>query len=150
MVWNGYPPTLPVPSGFRIIRYYALDATGVSFNIRGTPPADMLAEVAPHYVAADIIARAVIKQVDIGNTGLDVDLAAQSVFADYFEHSDGGAPPSPVDAAAHNPIPPGGSASYPSPVSREMTTFILRTETAPAKAQKVNVIIWFDVPPATT
>lgn len=147
MDWNGYSPALAVPSGFRILRYYALDGTGVAFNIRATPEADMLAEVAPHYDADDIIARAVIKQVDIGNSGFDVDLAAQAAWANYFEHASGG---NPAYAAGRNPIPPGGSASYPSPMSRGMTTFTLRTETAPAKAQRVNVIIWFDVPPATT
>jgi hypothetical protein len=146
-IWNGFPPTLALPSGYRILRYYALDATGVTFDIRGTPALDTLAEVAGRYDAADIQARAVIKQVDIGNTGYDVDAGAQSAFAEYFEHASGG---DPLVINGRNPIPPGGAGSYPTSVGREMTTFVLRCETAPAKAQRVNVIIWFDVPPATT
>lgn len=145
----GFPPNSPVPSLYRVLRRLDVTESTYLFNIREQPAADdVLAEVQarfPSATSAQIAAAAVIKQVDIQNTGYDNQepAATQAAFVEYFEHANAGAP-SP--AAASNTLPPGTSGSYPSPMGREMLTWQARCTAAPANPQRVNAVVWFDVP----
>lgn len=145
----GFPPNSPVPSLYRVLRKLDLTEATYLFNVRAASvPADVLAEVQalfPTATAAAIAAAAIIKQVDLQNTGYNNQTppATQTAVVEYFEHASGGAP-SPAQAS--NTLFPGSSGSYPSPMGREMLTWQARCTAAPANPQRVNATIWFDVP----
>ena len=147
---TGYPQILAVPSLYRILRTLPVTQFTTTFNLLGAEiPADMLAEVRDLYPSAtptQILAAAIIKQVDVQNTGYDIDGASATTAVTYFEHSDGLATPSPLVTNGATTLQSGTGASYPSATARRMTKFYLKASGTPAVAQAVNVIIWFDVP----
>ena len=148
---TGYPQVLAVPSLYRIVRTLSVTQFTTTFNISSAAIAknDVVSEVQALYpdATADQIRRAaVIKQVDVQNTGYDTAGASATTPVLYFEHPDTSPTPNPVVTGAATTLQPGSSASYPSPAGRGMTTFYLQASGAPAVAQAVNVIVWFDVP----
>ena len=147
---QGFPPVLGVPSLYRILRSLPVDGGLTTFDLSAEPVGDdVVAEVQALYPSAtanEIRQAAVIKQVDVQNSGYDTAGAAQTVTVNYFEHLSGGIIPGPDPANAKSALPPGTSASYPSPMRRGMERFYLQCSTVPPVAQVVNVIVWFDVP----
>ena len=147
---TGYPQVLAVPSLYRIVRTLPVTQFTTTFNLQAAPiPADMLAEVRANYASAtatQILAAAIIKQVDVQNTGYDIAGASATTAVTYFEHSDGLATPSPLVSGGATTLQSGTGASDPSATARRMTRFWLKASGTPAVAQAVNVIIWFDVP----
>ena len=146
---TGYPQILAVPSLYRIARTLPVTQFTTTFNLRAAEiPADMLAEVRalyPSATATQILAAAIIKQVDVQNTGYDIAGASATTAVTYFEHSDDLATPSPLVTGGATTLQPGIAASYPSSTARRMTKFYLKASGTPAVAQAVNVIVWFDV-----
>ena len=109
----------------------------------------MLAEVHRLYTTAtaDQIRRAaIIKQVDVQNTGYDTAGASATTAVTYFEHSNGSTPAGPLVTGGATTLQTGCGASYPSAMTRAMKRFWLKASGTPAVAQAVNVIVWFDVP----
>ncbi len=147
---TGYPQILAVPSLYRILRTLSVTESTTVFDISAEPvAADVIAEVRKSYPtasAAQIRAAAIIKQVDVQNTGYDIAGASATTPVTYFEHSDGLATPSPLVSGGATTLQSGTGASYPSATARRMTKFYLKASGTPAQAQAVNVIIGFDVP----
>lgn len=151
---QGFPPVIGVPALYRIVRCIPVEGTIVTTVANASPlPADMLAEVQALYSSATEqqikTAGIVVKQVDIQNTGYDDQGSAQTALVEYIERLSviGNAP---LATGGYNLIPPGASASYPSPMRRGIPQaakqFSLKCSTPPARPQMVNAIIWFDVP----
>jgi len=147
---TGYPQVLGVPSLYRIVRTLSVTESTTVFDITAEPvAADVLAEVHRLYPAAtaDQIRRAaIIKQVDVQNTGSNTAGASATTPVTYFEHSDGSTPSGPLVTGGATTLQTGCGASYPSAMARGMRRFWLRASGTPAVAQAVNVIVWFDVP----
>lgn len=146
---TGYTQVLGVPSLYRIVRTLGVTQFTTTFNLRAADiPADMLAEVRalyPSATATQILAAAIIKQIDVQNTGYDTAGASATTPVTYFEHGDGQATPSPLVTGGAITLQPGIAVSCPSPTARRMTKFYLKASGTPAVAQAVNVIVWFDV-----
>lgn len=147
---TGYPQILAVPSLYRIVRTLPVTQFTTTFNLRAVPiAADMLAEVRelyPNATETQILAAAIIKQVDVQNTGYDTAGASATTAVTYFEHKDTNTPAGPLVSGGATTLQSGTGASYPSATARRMTRFWLKASGTPAVAQAVNVIIWFDVP----
>ncbi len=147
---TGYPQILAVPSLYRIVRTLPVTQSTTVFDITAEPvAADVLAEVHRLYpsATADQIRRAaIIKQVDVQNTGYDTAGASATTPVTYFEHSDGSTPPGPLVTGGATTLQSGIAVSCPSSTARRMTKFYLKASGTPAVAQAVNVFIWFDVP----
>lgn len=149
---QGYPPTIAVPGLYRVLRSLSVTSTATVFDISAEPVgADVLAEVLALYPAvtvAQIRAKAVIKQVDVVNTGYNASGASQTTAVAYYEHPNTypGTPTGPTPNGAQSVLWPGQSASYPSPLGRQFKRLWLQAQGSPAVAQTVNVIVWFDVP----
>jgi len=146
---TGYTQVLGVPSLYRVTRTLGVTQFTTKFDVSAEPvAADVVAEVHrlyPTATAAQIRAAAIIKQVDVQNTGYDTAGASATTPVTYFEHSDGLATPSPLVTGGATTLQSGIAASYPSPTTRRMTKFYLKASGTPAVAQAVNVIVWFDV-----
>ena len=146
---TGYPQILAVPSLYRVTRTLGVTKFTTAFDISAEPvAADVVAEVQrlyPSATAAQIRAAAFLKQIDVQNTGYDTAGASATTPVLYFEHGDGQATPSPLVTGGATTLQSGIAASYPSPTTRRMTKFYLKASGAPAVAQAVNVIVWFDV-----
>ena len=146
---TGYTQVLAVPSLYRIVRTLSVTQSTTVFDITAEPvAADVLAEVHRLYpsATADQIRRAaIIKQVDVQNTGYDTAGAPATTPVTYFEHSDGSTPPGPLVTGGATTLQTGCGASYPSAMARAMRRFWLKASGTPAVAQAVNVIVWFDV-----
>jgi hypothetical protein len=147
---TGYPQILAVPALYRIVRTLPVTQFTTVFNLRAADiPADMLAEVRalyPSATATQILAAAIIKQVDVQNTGYDIEGASATTPVTYFEHKNTSPTPGPLVSGGATTLQSGVGASYPSASTRRMTTFYLQASGAPEVAQAVNAIIWFDVP----
>lgn len=147
---TGYPQILAVPSLYRIVRTLPVTQFTTAFNLRAVPiAADMLAEVRGQYPNAtetQILAAAIIKQVDVQNTGYDIAGASATTAVTYFEHANTSPTPGSLVTGGSTTLQSGIGASYPSATARRMTRFYLQASGTPAVAQAVNVIIWFDVP----
>lgn len=150
MAATGYPQVLAVPSLYRVLRTLPVTESTTVFDISAEPvAADVLAEVQALYpsATADRIRRAaVIKQVDVQNTGYNTSGAAATTPVLYFEHADSSTPAGPQVTGGSTTLQSGSAASYPSSTVRAMRRFYLKASGAPAVAQAVNVIVWFDVP----
>ena len=152
MATTGYPQVLAVPSLYRIVRTLSVTESTTTFDISAEPVgADVVAEVQRLYPTANaalIRSRAIIKQVDVQNTGYNTDGASQTTGIAYYEWpaAGGGTPTGPIATGAQNVLWPGSAASYPSPLAHNLRQFYLQAQGAPAVAQSVNVIVWFDVP----
>jgi len=151
MATTGYPQVLAVPSLYRVVRTLSVTQYTTTFDISSAAIAknDVVAEVQalyPSATATQIRNAAVIKQVDVQNTGYDTAGAAATTPVLYFEHPDTSPTPNPVVTGAATTLQSGSSASYPSPLGRQMKRFYLQASGTPAVAQAVNVIVWFDVP----
>jgi hypothetical protein len=150
MAATGYPQVLAVPSLYRVVRTLSVTASTTVFDITAAPVAnDVLAEVHLHYpsATADQIRRAaIIKQIDVQNTGYNTSGASATTPVLYFEHADSSTPAGPQVTGGATTLYSGSAASYPSSMTRAMSRFYLKAIGAPAVAQAVNVIVWFDVP----
>lgn len=146
---TGYPQILAVPSLYRVTRTLGVTQFTTTFDISADPvAADVVAEVQrlyPTASATQIRAAAIIKQVDAQNTGYDTAGASATTPVSYFEHGDGQATPIPLVTGGAITLQSGIAVSCPSPTARRMTKFYLKASGAPAVAQAVNVIVWFDV-----
>ena len=146
---TGYPQILAVPSLYRILRTLSVTESTTVFDISAEPvAADVIAEVRKSYPtasAAQIRAAAIIKQVDVQNTGYDIAGASATTAVTYFEHKDTNTPAGPLVAGGALTLQSGIGASCPSSTARRMTKFYLKASGTPAVAQAVNVIISFDV-----
>ena len=149
MATTGYPQVLAVPSLYRIVRTLSVTESTTVFDITAEPvAADVLAEVQALYpsATADRIRRAaIIKQVDVQNTGYSTSGASATTPVLYFEHKDTNTPAGPLVAGGALTLQSGVGASCPSSTARRMTKFYLKASGTPAVAQSVNVIISFDV-----
>lgn len=149
MATTGYPQVLAVPSLYRIVRTLPVTQFTTRFDISADPVgSDVVAEVRALYPDAtedEIRHAAIIKQVDVQNTGYDAAGTAASTPVLYFEHGVGIAVVVPSPSGANTTLQGGASASFPSPTARRMTRFYLKASGTPAVAQAVNVIVWFDV-----
>ncbi len=147
---TGYTNVLAVPSLYRIVRTLSVTESTTVFDLSAEPvAADVLAEVHRLYptATADQIRRAaIIKQVDVQNTGYDTSGASATTPVAYFEHAASGpGPDSPLVTGGATTLQSGVGASYPSSTARGMVRFYLKASGTPAVAQAVNVIVWFDV-----
>ena len=150
MAATGYPQVLAVPSLYRVVRTLSVTASTTVFDITTEPVAnDVIAEVQALYpsATADRIRRAaVIKQIDVQNTGYNTSGASATTPVLYFEHADSSTPAGPQVTGGATTLQSGSAASYPSSTVRAMRRFYLKASGAPSVAQAVNVIVWFDVP----
>lgn len=150
MATTGYPQVLAVPSLYRIVRTLSVTESTTVFDITAEPvAADVLAEVQALYplATADRIRRAaIIKQVDVQNTGYNTSGASATTPVTYFEHANSSTPAGPQVTGGATTLQSGSAASYPSSTPRAMRRFWLKASGTPAVAQAVNVIVWFDVP----